>query len=283
MFKPVNDNHSILEVHFVLETERPWLQEDKSVIERGDQLWGDVLPGKFEGQQIFLQFGPQVQGVGIEHPPRQMPPLAYRTVARDGSREWELAFEGQALRITCGKYSRWEQVWKIALNLFQMAGRTLKNRETGIRAVELTYQDLFLWEGLPKDYNVGKLLTNEHCAIGGQTLDHGPSWHCHNGWMKEQKDWEGEPYLERIHLDGNQGLIRQENKPAIMITTTARLGHGGKDPLFTLQNGFNDLRLVGQRKDNACGRFEWLHERTKEIFCTVLRDDMQRAIGLRST
>lgn len=53
--------------------------------------------------------------------------------------------------------------------------------------------------------------------------------------------------------------------------------------MFTLHNGFNDLCLVGQRKEGTCGRFEWLHERSTEIFCKVLRDDMQRAIGLRST
>ena len=29
MFRPVNDKHSIQEVHFVLETEQHWIQEDK--------------------------------------------------------------------------------------------------------------------------------------------------------------------------------------------------------------------------------------------------------------
>ena len=53
MFKPVNENHSILEVHFVLETERPWLQEDKAVIEQGDKMWGDVLPGNPKDSNFF--------------------------------------------------------------------------------------------------------------------------------------------------------------------------------------------------------------------------------------
>lgn len=280
MFRPVNGKHAILEVHFILEMERPWLQEDKAVIERGYAMWGEVLPRKLEAQQFVVQFGPQLQGEGIESPATPMPPLTYGAVARDGSREWELAFENQVLRVTCGKYSRWEQVWKVARSLFQMAGRILKDRETGIRATELTYQDLFVWEGEQSEYDTRKLLTDEHGTIGSRILGHGPLWHCHHGWMRTQTEWEGEAYLERIHLDGNEGLIRQEKKLAVMITTTARLGHGGTKRLFTLQRGFDELRVVGEKREGAWGRFEWLHERNKEIFGKVLKDEMQRTISL---
>ena len=237
MFRPVNGNHSILDVHFILETERPWFQEDKAIIEQGYEQWGEVLPGKLEGQQFVVQVGPQIQGAGVEHPSPPMPPLTYFAVARDGSREWELTFENQVLRVTCGKYSRWKQVWKTALHLFQMAGRTLNDRQTGIRAVELTYRDLFVWEKDPSTYNIRELLTDEHGMLGKRIMDHGPLWHCHNGWIKQQTDWRGEPYLERIHLDGNEGLIRQEKtggddyddsplgawQSRILIYTTERL------------------------------------------------------------
>ena len=280
MFRPANGKHAILEVHFILEMERPWFREDKTVIEQGYALWGEILPRKLEAQQFVVQFGPQLQGEGIENPAAPMPPLTYGAVERDGSREWELAFENQILRITCGKYSRWEQVWKVVRNLFQMVGRVLNNRETGIRAMELTYQDLFVWEGEQSEYDIRKLLTDEHGTIGSRILDHGPLWHCHHGWMQTQTEWEDEAYLERIHLDGNEGLIRQEKKLAVMITTTARLGHGGTKRLFTLQRGFNELQVVGEKREGAWGRFEWLHERNKEIFSKVLKDEMQRTISL---
>lgn len=280
MFRPVNDKHSIQEVHFVLETEQHWIQEDKAVIEQGYGLWGETLPRKLEAQQIVVQMGPQLQGGGIENPPPLMPLLTYGSVDRDGSREWELAFDGRFLRITCGKYSRWRQVWKVARKLFQMVGQTLNGRETGVRAMELTYQDLFVWEGQRSEYNVRELLTDEHGTLGSRILNHGPLWHCHNGWMKEQSKWADEPYLERIHLDGCEGEIRQEKKLWVAITTTVRLGHGGTKRLFTLQRGFNELHVVGEKREGAVERFEWLHEKNKELFREVLEDEMQRTIGL---
>ena len=283
MFRPVDGKHAILEVHFILETERPWLPEDKALIEKGYALWGEILPRKLEARQFVVQFGPKLQGEGIENPAAPMSPLTYGAVERDGSREWELAFDNRVLRITCGKYSRWEQVWRVAGNLFRMVGRTLNDRETWIRAMELTYRDLFVWEGDRSEYDVGKLLTDEHGTIGRRTLVHGPSWHCHHGWMRTQTEWEGEAYLERIHLDGNERSIRQERKPGVMITTTSRLGHGGTKRLFPLQSGFNELQVVGERRKGARGRFEWLHERNREIISRVLKEEMQRTIGLWST
>ncbi len=281
MFKPVNKTHAIIEVHFVLDVERPWLPEDQPLIDKGyEEYWRDVLPARVQGQSYLMNFGPRIQGPGMGAPPNPMVPLFYNAVSRDGSSEWELAFEGNQIRITCGKYSRWDQVWKVAGNLFQMAGKSLNERDTGIVTAELTYLDLFVWEGEEKDYDVKGLLTHEQGVIGSSVAEHGPLWHSQQGWIRDQKDWPEENYLERIHLNANKGMIGQEEKLGVLITTTTRLGHGGRKKLFSLQRGFNPLQSVKEKPDDGKSRFEWLHTQAKTVFSRVLTSDAQDSIGL---
>lgn len=276
MFRPINDDHAIFAVHFVLEFERPWLREDKPLIDKGYDRWKEILPGIQERQHVVI--GPQLQGGGVENSTAVMPPLAYTSVERDGSREWELAFEGNSLRISCGKYSRWTQVWKIAQHLFQMVGQAMGDRKIGVRTIELTYEDLFLWEGKESQYKVRNLLTDRSGIIGKQTLEHGPMWHCHQGWIQKQTKWKGERYLERVHLNGHKGVLHREEKFAIGVATTTRLGHGGEKRLFTLQTEFTEL--ARKRREKNGGRFEWMHEKNKELLGKVLTEKMQQAISL---
>ena len=209
-----------------------------------------------------------------------MTPIFYNSVSRDGSREWELGFNGNQVRVTCGKYSRWEHVWKIANNLFQMVGKSLSGRDTGIITVELTYQDLFVWEGEEKDYDVRRLLSCEDEVIGRSMLGLGPLWHSHQGWMKDQNKWPEEDYLERIHLDASKGMVWNEERFGIFITTTTRLGHGGTKKIFSIQKGFHPLKVVNEKSDTAADRFEWLHTKAKSVFSKVLTKETQESINL---
>ena len=281
MFKPINKSHAIIEVHFVLDVDRPWLAEDQPFVEQGyEKYWQQVLPRRVQGQQVLVNLGPRIRGPGVGAPPEPMAPMVYTAVSRDGSREWELGFEGNQVRVTCGKYSRWEQVWQVAVNLFRMVGKSLNGRDTGITAAELTYQDLFVWDGEEDDYDVEGLLSHEEGMIGSSVSGHGPLWHSHQGWMKDQNDWPGENYLERVHLDASKGMVRQEEKFGVSITTTARLGHGGTKRLFSLQKGFSHLQVVKERSDGGAARFEWLHTQTKNVFSRVLTEEARNSIHL---
>ena len=280
MFKPVNKSHAIIDVRFVIDIDRPWLAEDQPFIEEGyKKYWQQVLPRRVQGQQVLVNLGPQIRGLGVGTLPNPMAPLTYNAVSRDGSLEWELGFEGNQLRVTCGKYSRWEQVWKVAGNLFQMAGKSLNGRDTAIMAVELTYRDLFIWEG-EGDYDVGELLSHEQGVIGISATKHGSSWHSHQGWMRSQDKWPGVNYLERIHLDASKVMVRQEEKFGVFITTTTRLGHGGTERLFSLQKGFNIPQAVRAGSDDGSSRFEWLHTQAKKVFSQVLTREAQRCVDL---
>ena len=98
--------------------------------------------------------------------------------------------------------------------------------------------------------------------------------------MKDQNDWPGESYLERVHLDASKGVMRQEEKFGVSITTTARLGHGGTKRLFSLQKGFNPLQVVKERPDGGAARFEWLHAQAKSVFSRVLAEEARNSIHL---
>ena len=238
MFKPVNKSHAIIEVHFVLVIGRPWLAEDQPLVEQGyDKYWQQVLPSRVQGQQVLVNLGPQIQGPGMGAPPEPMAPITYTAVSRDGSREWELGFEGSQVRVTCGKYSRWEQVWKVASNLFQMVGKSLNGRYTEIVAAELTYQDLFVWEGEEEDYDVKRLLSHENGMIGSSVLGHGPLWHSHQGWMKDQNEWPGENYLERVHLDAGKGMVRQEENSGYPLPRRPVWGTEERKNFFRFRKG----------------------------------------------
>ena len=85
----------LVEVHFVLDIDRPWLAEDQPLIEEGyKDYWQQVLPGRVQGQQILVNLGPQIEGANMGTPPKPMSPMIYNAVSRDGSREWELGFQG---------------------------------------------------------------------------------------------------------------------------------------------------------------------------------------------
>ena len=78
MFIPVNKSHAIVEVHFVLDIDRPWLAEDQPLIEEGyKDYWQPILPGRVQGQQILVNLGPQIEGESMGTPPKPMIPMIH--------------------------------------------------------------------------------------------------------------------------------------------------------------------------------------------------------------
>lgn len=284
MFRPIHENNAIQTVHFAVETTDLWLERDQEVIQAGAKEWKAVLPMEnVVTPMLTVQTGTTVTGPGQPASLRPMNIVAYGRSMPNGTVEWELVFQGNAIQITTRSYSRWEHTWGVAERLLEAVGRALKDRSTEIKTAELTYQDVFVWDGRSEKYNLEELVTTDEGLVGREIKEKGKLWHWQMGWIMDQTNDSPAQWLERIHLAGVRGPTPKGPRHMVTIETTTRAGHGSEQPLFTLQKGFRKIRAVENEGPAGSIVFEWMHRRCKDMIGRILKQEIQDRIGLWRT
>lgn len=285
MFRPIHENNAIQTVRFAVETTDLWLERDQEVIQAGAREWKAILPMEnVVPPMVTVQTGPTVIGPGQQ--PASLRPMnivVYGRSMPNGTVEWELIFQGNAIQIITQSYSRWKHTWRVAERLLEAVGRALKDRSTEIKTVELTYQDVFVWDGRNEEYNLEELITTDDGLIGREINTKGKLWHWQMGWIMDKADDSPAQWLERIHLAGVHGSTPEGPRYMVTIETTTRAGHGSEQPLFTLQRGFRKIHAAEDEGPAGSIAFEWMHQQCKAMIGRILKQEIQDRIGLWRT
>jgi len=134
-------------------------------------------------------------------------------------------------------------------------------RLVDMNSISLEYIDRFVFAGDPKTASPESLLPQISHSIGGAALAGEELWHVHRGWFEVV---EGHKLLINQNLDCQEGnLAGQKPTKSIQILTKV------------------DLREIPQQVDYIAVKpqIEMMHIKSKQVFGSVISEEMLTAIG----
>ena len=273
MFKPLHQDHAVESVIFRLTGSGEMTENERGSLDEGYQkYWRTVLPKVNQAQVMEIAMGPTPL---VEGRPKPLAPTQYVEFMRTGKAAWWMDIDRTTITVGCAQYGGWESVSRKAYELFGSVGKTLGTAHplAQIRSVELTYQDLLVWEGADDVYAPELAIQENRIPKKARKSK---EWHTGEGWVEDPA---GERILERFQIGAE---LRGGGDPVVQVVTTAIWGFGKMDARLNLNRAFGSIHPVG---DNSDGRaiYESLHRRTHALFGNLIAPDVAVRIGLGQT
>ena len=265
-FEPYHERHAIAEVTFALTSDAALTHEERSKAKDGHARWRDRLPRVAEDEVFALAIGPEA----APPPPPPVAPLSFERYRPDGEMDWRLRFDGPAIVVNCGTYTRWAGIWQATRRLFEEASDVLGNPERSLTSLTLQYTDVFFWRGEIERYDARLLLNDESEHVPAGIFDHGSVWHLHQGWFRQVAEPVSGRLLERMHIDAfardGEHLVQFHSLAALTLGSAVGLGSVFRKPVPLID------RL-----------FQCLHDSAKSSLGRYLTDEMTTRINLHAS
>lgn len=262
-FVPKSGEHSIVEVVFGLQFNRPFGTDQLDAIAADEAFYKPLFPTRRPAQSFQISFGaglPTAQGVA-----RPTSSVFFEGQA-DGKVTWLLRVDGQNIFVNCLAYTRWDEVWGAVRPYLDRAATSVSegNLVTGIM---LQYIDQFDWTGDISGYSLSGLL-KAGPAVPKSLLDKGPNWHLHQGWYREERRLGQGRHHERVNLDGTL----DNGVPTVRIDSYLKF-----DPAKPLAFRTGDVKRKAGR---LVPLFETLHTLDKDLLKAALAPKAAKLIKL---
>lgn len=200
-------------------------------------------------------------------PPPPMSPLSFARFRADGELEWRLLLDAQALVVNCCAYTRWNEVWTVAHDLFASATEVLASREQKVGSVVLQYSDVFRWVG-DDPYDARNLL-QEGNSVPPDIFQRGEIWHLGQGWFVDSKEPVPGRILQSMHIESTV----EDDQPQVRFNTYLR---------FDLRDAPDIRAAFAEPKPLAESLFSSLHSSSKNLLASFLTAEMAQRINLNA-
>lgn len=247
-FEPKSGSHAIIEVVFGLTFNRPLQQVEIERVIAQHGRWKEWLPRLQRQEGISFSFGAFGFGGGqqIAFPSSG---VVFDRLRPDGSLDWRLRVEGQNIFVNCLLYTRWAEIWPQVRGLQALVLNIIDAQDLLITQLILQYIDVFEWIGDVSSYDATRLIRVDGIAPSG-VVSHGPWWHLHQGWFRQDDRLPPGRLLERVNLDA---VVDEANgRPTVKIDTYLTLdlpepvaiGTQPLEPTGNLDSWFGILHLL---------------------------------------
>jgi len=179
--KPCNEKNAIKIAVFAFEFSEP---VNKSIIESAiflydsDRDLSKELPSKKLRQTLTIQIG------GSQPPsPEDISGVLFSSVKPNGDVHWAVELRNESLMITCGNYTRWDEVWDRVQNYFRKFSEVLNEQK--ISFVTLEYEDEFIVKDDSSEAWKDALFNKKTKYLPTNGLELNDFWHSHNGFFQE--------------------------------------------------------------------------------------------------
>jgi uncharacterized protein (TIGR04255 family) len=181
----------------------------------------------------------------------------------------ELVVDRQSVVFRSRRYERWNQFKHMLFELVPPVLDALLG-STAAQSARLEYRDRFTYSGNSSDAPTEELLRKGSPYIAQHVFDAGQLWHSHTGMFVQ-----------------SEGVTRRLIQIAIDATDIEPAEEDGVRRSVAIMTGVqDDFRGAGiqaeddQDRDMIMGRFESLHDCSKEFFRKLITDDVATRIGL---
>ena len=274
MFKPLHPNHAIESVILRLTGSGELTEPERAILDGGyEKYWKAVLPSVNQAQVMEIAMGPVPL---VEDRVKPLAPTQYVEFMRTGQAAWWMEIAGPTITIGCAQYGGWKSVSRKACELFASLGKTLGSTHplAQIHSAELTYQDLFVWDGDDDAYDPKLAIREERIPAKARRSK---VWHMGEGWVE---DPEGERILERFQIGAGLRGEGSRVHPVIQVTTTAIWGFGGTSARLKLDKAFGNIQSVDGKDSDGRSVYDGLHGRTHALFGSLIVEEVASRIGL---
>ena len=274
MFKPLHQDHAVENVILLLTGSGGMMEHERAKIDAGyEKYWKAVLPTVNQRPMMEIAMGPTPLVKGRA---KQFAPTRYVEFMRTGKAAWWMEVDGPAITIGCTQYGGWKAVRKKACELFAGLGKTLGSAHplAQIRSAELTYQNLFVWDGADDAYDPKSAIRENRIPAQARGSK---EWHVGEGWVE---DPEGKRVLERFQIGAELRGEGNRMRPIIQVVTTAIWGFGETRTRLKLDRAFGNIQSVDGKDKDGRAVYEELHGRTHALFGNLITEGMARRIGL---
>lgn len=274
MFMPLHQDHAIESVIFRLTGSGEMTEHERPILNEGyEKFWKAVLPKVNQAQVMEIAMAPTLLG---EEAPKPLAPTQYVEFMRTGKAAWWMEIAGPTITVGCAQYGGWNSASNKAYELFASLGKTLGSLHplAEIRSVELTYQDLLVWNAATKDYDP-KIAIREG-RIPAKARE-SKEWHLGEGWVEDPA---GERILERFQIGAELRGGQSQRRPIVQVVTTAIWGFGATSARLKLSRAFGNIQSVDGKDNDGRAIYDGLHQRTHTLFGSLITDDVAGRIGL---
>lgn len=264
-FNPLHEAHSIEQVLFTVQVERPLTDEALSKARQIAAVFKTTseLPAIRELQGFTINLG-----VGAPMPIHNGFML-YRT-GPDGAPEKELRVERNSITFRTMSYSRWANIWDEAKKYLAPVIPIFldSNRVTGI---SLNIFDKFIWHGNKETCRAEYLLSSESKYICHHIFESEDLWHSHTGSFIKINDQTKR--LININIDSLDESQDNDSNRIIMIATVL------SDLLN--QPGYQTFELDQiNAVEEIQSKFHELHKFANDSFKNIINTEIGKRIAL---
>lgn len=254
MFHPLNEDHAIGRVKFVLLFTRPITPKSIFEIERQHDKWREAMPARSR-----LEVDVDVNGGTTK-----APAVVFAFLKPDANPTWSMQIGGSQIEIECFLYSRWERVWGAARHYLTTALEELSfvQEKLMVSAMHLTVEDVFL--SSDDEFVIGDVL-NKSDKIPPFALKAGGPWNSYFSWIVEENQ-----KVRTLHAcDIDVSVGSEDGRVAI---THAQTRNTGVDLPINEVCGDGFARLDAMMEE--------MHASNKALMRDLITVDLNERIGL---
>lgn len=274
---PIKHSSALDSVVWSVALGQPLVQRHQKLIEAHENEILLSLPAKSVSAQVQVQIDTasgQVS-VGSGNNADQPAGVIYTRFGAEGVKELQLDINGQTLAVTSWNYDRWANVKDGVLALFKVVSKALFSAaDIAINHLELTYKDVFWWEGDWQPGALEGLLSQGDPKLTPDWMFAASSFWHHD--LGEIVVVNGEQMVERLALhcvDGN--VDGAQRRMVVMDTTTRWLGKVVGQPLpVGIHGAFETQGFSAER----C--FDTMHDAAKKMFTIAVAEDMRKQLDV---
>ncbi|MBI3774593.1 MAG: TIGR04255 family protein [Gammaproteobacteria bacterium] len=268
-FEPIHEAHSIEQVLFVLQFERPIDDVNFAEALKIAEQFQNELPGRAEIQGFELAIGAPV----IVGPIPLGPSIGsvFRRIGPDGTVQNELRLQRTSMTFRTSLYTRWDAVWTQTLKYFSdiIIKYAAQTRMSGI---SLNYVDKFAWVGGVTECRPNLLLRQGSSYLCPHVYAAKDLWHSHTGSFLRVDD--KIKRLLNINVDYLDEHPPTGSRRVVTITTVMsdlinQLGYAATEIPTNNVVEFVDAHM------------RQLHDFGKEVFGQIINDEMCKRIALK--
>jgi len=262
---PHNQKNAIKSVAFVFELDK---EVDEKTITSILEWYSTCEDFKsiFTVEQPIQSVNIQIDGNNQQVTSSNISGVNYIKLAEDGRAvEWSFRVDSRAITIACNLYTRWDEVWGLALEnlekiVSQMDGFTLTK-------IALEYLDEF--NILDKSSNewVGQLFKEASPFIPKFVRTMNEPWHTHNGFITDEKD--------RVVS------MRTVNAVNITYQKTNTINDILAVQTQHASSFYNKFELSATTMKNIDAVMQYSHVENKKLFNNLLSSEMLNEIKLK--
>ncbi len=264
-FQPLHDAHAIEQVGIGVTFIDPL--DDKAfreVIKAVKQEFGNELPGQAPVQTLQFALGA---------PSRPIPAINGYVFSRsraDGVVESELRMDANSFGFRTAVYTCWHEVWGEASRYFNLLIRLYCERR--ISEIALNFVDKFNWIGAPEECRAKHVLRQGSPYVCPHIFDAPEQWHSYTGVFEKGSDRVKRllnlnvDLLEHYPIDGRQLFVQ------LTTLLTDRLNQPGYAPSLEMS--------VQETVDFTLQDISAMHDRSKQVFISVINDAMCKRVGI---